>query len=311
MINRHLLRIKVLQIAYAYFTKESTIEKSLNELDKSIRQTKELYAKLLLLPLELRDIATQKLANQEQAHVQKSVDLSLQKFAENQFLEYLQASKSLQSFCNNEKISWAGQEDLLLKLYYELLERPFFQQYLAGDTDAAKDKQLVYNIIAKFLSKKEDLDEIFEEQNLYWNDDLWTVMPMLQQAIKKVNVEEEFTLPELYKKLEDANFAKELFLKTIRLEEENRALIETTASNWEYERMALIDRILLGMGITELLHFETIPMKVTLNEYVEISKYYSTKNSSTFINGILDKIAKQKDAVSLKKGAGRIGNELK
>ncbi|PID89297.1 MAG: transcription antitermination factor NusB, partial [Bacteroidia bacterium] len=211
----------------------------------------------------------------------------------------------------NEKISWAGQEDLLLKLYYELLERPFFRQYLSEETDAAKDKQVVYNIIAKFLSKKEDLEEIFEEQNLYWNDDLWTVLPMLQQAIKKANIAEEFALPELYKKPEDANFAKELFLKTIRLEEENKELIETTASNWEYERIALIDRILLGMGITELLHFETIPVKVTLNEYVEISKYYSTKNSSTFINGILDKVAKQKDAALLKKGAGRIGNNLK
>lgn len=308
MINRHLLRIKVLQIAYAYFTKASNVEKSLKELDKSIRQTKELYVKLLLLPLEFRDIAEQKLANQEEARVQKSTDLSLQKFVNNQFFENLQASKSLQSFCNNEKISWAGQEDLLLKLYYELLERPFFQKYLAEETDALKDKQLVYNIIAKFLAKREDLEEIFEEQNLYWNDDLWTVLPMLQQAIKKSNLTQEFTLPQLYRKQEDEEFARDLFLKTIRLENENKELIEGTASNWEYDRITLIDRVLLGMGIAELLCFETIPVKVTINEYVEISKFYSTENSSTFINGILDRIAKEKDASSMKKGAGRIGN---
>lgn len=310
MINRHLLRIKVLQIAYAYFTKEVAIEVSLKELEKSIKQTKELYAKLLLLPLELRDITAKKLANQQQVRVQKETEGALAKFVDNQFLKLLDNSKELHTYCRNEKISWGGQEDLLLNLYYQLIELPFFQAYLqTPDQSEEKDKRLVYNIFAKFLAKKTDLDEIIEEQNLYWNDDLWIVLPMLQQAVKKIeSTQTEFSLPNLYRKQEDAKFAKDLLLKTICLEEETKKMVQEVTTNWEYERIALIDRILLGMGITELLHFETIPVKVTLNEYVEISKYYSTENSSTFINGILDKIAKKQDAASLKKGVGRIGN---
>lgn len=310
MINRHLLRIKVLQIAYAYFTKDVAIELSLKELEKSIKQTKELYAKLLLLPLELRDIAAQKLDNKQQARIQKEEGNLLSKFAENSFLQLLENSKELHTYCKNEKISWGGQEDILLKLYYQLVEMPFFQQYLKSpELSEEKDRRLVYAIFAKFLAKKADLEAIIEEQNLYWNDDLWMVLPMLQQAIKKVDSkQEEFSLPTLYRKQDDAVFAKDLLMKTIRLEEENKEMIQEVTTNWEYERIALIDRILLGMGITELLHFETIPVKVTLNEYVEISKYYSTENSGTFINGILDKVAKKQEAASLKKGAGRVGN---
>lgn len=310
MINRHLLRIKVLQIAYAYFTKETSIDLALKELDKSTRQTKELYAKLLLLPLELRNIAEQKLETRQQVRYQIAEKYSVEKLVNNSFLQFLENSKGLHTFCKNEKISWAGQEDILLNLYYQLFEIPFFQEYLSNpEQTAEKDQRFVYNLFAKFLSKKANLDDIIEEQNLYWNDDLWVVLPMLQQALKKADTtQEEFFLPELYRKPEDASFAKNLFLKTIRLEEENRELVQAVTTNWEYERIALTDRILLGMGVTELLHFETIPVKVTINEYVEMSKYYSTKNSSIFINGILDKVAKKHEAASLKKGAGLIGN---
>lgn len=310
MINRHLLRIKVLQIAYASFSKEVTVELSLKELEKSIKQTKELYVRLLLLPLELRDIAAQKLDNKQHTHTQEAQIDSLSKLVENRFLKLLENSKELHTYCKNEKISWAGQEDTLLKLYYQLIEMPFFQRYLQDTEESEeKDQRLVYAIYTKFLTKKTDLEEIIEEQNLYWNDDLWVVLPILQQAIKKADItQSEFSLPALYRKQEDAVFAKDLFLKTIRLEEENKAILQQVAANWEYDRIALIDKILLGMGISELLHFETIPVKVTLNEYVEISKYYSTENSSTFINGILDKVAKKYNAASLKKGAGMIGN---
>ncbi len=236
MVNRHLLRIKILQISYAYFTKEATIEQVLSELDRSVKQTKELYAKLLLIPLELRDIAEQKLANQENAIVQKTADVSLSKFVDNTFLSLLQESKSLQSYIKNEKVSWAGQEDILLSLYYELLEKPFFQKYLVEkEVNPELDKRLVY------------VCDLFEEQNLYWNDDLWVVLPMLQQAVKKQNVKEEFLLPPLYRNAEDEKFAKDLLLKMIRLEEENKELIQEVASNWGYERIALIDKVLLGL----------------------------------------------------------------
>lgn len=309
MINRHLLRIKVLQIAYAYFTKQGNIDLSLKELDKGIKQTKELYVKILLLPIELRHIAEQKMENL-QGHVQRKEALPLAKFVNNSFVQFLQDSKGIHTFCNNEKISWAGQEDTLLSLYYQLLDMPFFQNYLREPKqDAASDQQLVYTIIAKFLAKKINLESIIEEQNLYWNDDLWIVLPILQQAVKKTDVSKgEFELPGLYRKSDDAMFARDLLMKTILLEDENKLLVEEATTNWEYDRIALIDKILIGMGIVELLHFETIPVKVTLNEYVEISKYYSTENSSIFINGILDKIAKKQEAATLKKGVGRIGN---
>ncbi len=310
MINRHLLRIKVLQIAYAYFTRGGSIDLSLKELDKSIRQTRELYLKLLLLPLELQHIAEQKFHNQQQSTRQKEGEISVANFVNNSFLQFLKDSKTLHTFCTNEKISWAGQEGTLLSMYYQFLEMPFFKKYLGAPTqDAKEDQRIIYTFFSKFLTKKTNIDSIIEEQNLYWNDDLWIVLPMLQQAVKKMDVAQgEFPVPGLYRQEGDEDFAKDLFLKIVRLEEEMKVKIQEVTTNWEYGRIALIDRILLAMGIVELLHFETIPVKVTLNEYVEISKYYSTENSSTFINGILDKIAKKEDAASLKKGAGRIGN---
>lgn len=310
MINRHLLRIKVLQIAYAYFTKKTNLDLSIKELEKSIKQTKELYVKLLLLPLELRNIAEQKFENQQNTHIAKKGGLSVEKFANNTFLQFLQNSKGLHTYCRNEKITWAGEEDTLLNFYNQLVEMPFFQKYLdTPEQTEEADQRFVYDIFSKFLAKKVELEEVLERQNLYWNDDLWVVMPLLQQAIKKADTTQiEFSVPELYKKIDDESFAKKLLIKTIELEDEIRELVEEVATNWEYERITLVDKILISMGVVELLYFETIPVKVTLNEYVEISKYYSTENSSTFINGILDKIAKKKDAASMKKGAGMIGN---
>ncbi len=310
MINRHLLRIKVLQIAYAYFTRGGSVDLSLKELDKSIRQTRELYVKLLLLPLELQHIAEQKLHNQQKLTRRKTGEISVANFVNNTFLQFLKASKTLHTFCSNEKISWAGQEDTLLSMYYQLLGMPFFKKYLESSLqDSKEDQRIIYAFFSKFLTKKVNIDTIIEEQNLYWNDDLWIVLPMLQQVIKKIDVEQgEFPVPKLYRQADDEDFAKNLFLKIVRLEEEIKTKIQEVTTNWEYSRIAFVDRILLAMGMVELLYFETVPVKVTLNEYVEISKYYSTENSSTFINGILDKVAKKEDAASLKKGAGRIGN---
>lgn len=306
MINRHLLRIKVLQVAYAFYTKECTIEAILKELEKSLEMTKSLYAKLLLLPVALCDIAERKIAKQEEHPTLSQSEMEkLTKIVGNQFFQLLANDTSLQDFCKAQKISWSLQDDFLANLYNSFMSSEFVAEYSLVESNFTSDRKFAETFFTSFLSDNELVAEELELQNLYWNDDLVFVLPTLQRAVKKSKEDStEVLLPELYKSKDDKLFAESLLLKIIRLEERNKTLIESVTPNWEYERITLIDRILMSMAVTELLDFETIPVKVTLNEYVEISKYYSTENSSIFINGILDKIAKKEDVGKLKKGIG-------
>lgn len=310
MINRHLIRIKVLQIGYAFQSKGGSVDRTLKELKRSIEQTRELYAKLLLLPLEMKHISERKIEVIEGRLTSKEeVSLNYSKFVNNKFLPSLEECKDLHSFCKNEKISWDMQDDFLTTLFNQLQETAFFQEYLESDVDSfVADRKAVYDFYATFLLENELFYQSIEEQNLYWNDDMWLVLPLVAQDIKRVKKEGTvFSFPPLYKRSADVRFAEDLLMKSIRLSERNKELIQSATTNWEYERIALVDRLLLGLAITELFDFDDIPVKVTLNEYVEISKTYSTENSGVFINGILDKIAKEKNVQKLKKGTGLIG----
>lgn len=306
MINRHLLRIKVLQIAYAYYTKSCTIEAIVKELDKSLNMTKVLYAKLLLLTTELRSIAEHKLENQEEnTTVSDSEIAKLRRIVSNRFFQFVAEDEALQDFCISRKISWNTQDDFLINLYNSLMNSELIKEYMCAEAGLTADKIFAEAFFVKCLADSEMVAEELELQNLYWNDDFVFALSTLQRAVKQTKEDSiSVFLPELFKNKDDKLFAESLLLKIIRLEERNKSLIESVTPNWEYERITLIDRLLMSMAITELLDFETIPVKVTLNEYVEISKYYSTENSSVFINGVLDKIAKKENAHKLKKGIG-------
>lgn len=310
MINRHLIRIKVLQISYAFQAKEESVERALKELKRGIEQTRELYAKLLLLPLEMKHIAERKKeAIEGRLTNTENTSINYSKYIDNCFLPLIEDCKELHTFCRNQKISWDTQDDFLLALFNQLQGADFFQQYLDDEGDGfVTARRVIYDFYAMLLLDNELFYDSIEEQNIYWNDDMWLILPLVAQDIKHTKKNSTaFTFPPLYKRSADAKFAEDLLMKSIRLSERNRELIQSVTTNWEYERIALVDRLLLGLAITELMDFEDIPVKVTLNEYVEISKIYSTENSSIFINGILDKIAKEKDVQKLKKGTGLIG----
>lgn len=295
-----------MQIAYAFYTKECTIDTILKELNKSLSMTRSLYAKMLMLPVELKNIAERKFSMHQNQTKASDIELEkMKRIMDNYFFKALEEDKNLADFCKAQKVSWSTQDDFLLNLYNSAIDSDLMNSHLKEEFNLATQKKFTENFFTKCLADSEIIAEELELQNLYWNDDFIFILPVLQKAVRKSDEEtNEVFFPNQHKSKDDKVFAESLLLKVIRQEERNKKLVESITPNWEYERIALIDRLLIGMAIAELMEFETIPVKVTLNEYVEISKYYSTENSSVFINGILDKIAKQENAIKLKKGIG-------
>jgi N utilization substance protein B len=201
-------------------------------------------------------------------------------------------------------------------LYNKLLKWDIFREYMSSEeNNYLEDRKFVINLITVFFLQSEDLQANLEEQSIYWNDDLEYVAAMLEKTVKKFKPSSDSKLPlmPLFKNEEDEEFVKILFRKAIINQSSSSGLIDNNTTNWEIERIALMDILVMQLAITEILEFQEIPVRVSLNEYIEIAKFYCTSKSSTFVNGILDKIVKElRDSGKLKKtGRGLVGEELK
>jgi len=314
MVSRRLLRIKILQILYAYFKKqENSIEKSEKELFISINKTYELYNYLLLLIIDLVHFADNKISFGKEKMVPSYNDLHPNtKFIDNKFIKQLSENKQFNKYINNTKISWANYPELIKKMYLELIGSNFYNNYLnSTDSSYLEDKDFIIKIYKNVIANSEDLYQTLEEQCIYWNDDIEFVISMIIKTIKNFNEEfnENYQLFDLYKNEEDIEFTKTLFRKTIIHHDENRQLIEKYAKNWDIERIAFVDILIMELALVEITEISSVPIKVSFNEYIEIAKYYSTDKSSNFINGILDKIIKllKQDNKVKKIGRGLIG----
>ena len=195
---------------------------------------------------------------------------------------------------NNRRINWNNEFELVKKIYNNIKVSDAFGKYMNVDDDSYKtDRNFVLEIFKEFIADYELVNHIYEERNLHWGDDIYLVNPMVVKTIEsfKENVNPDFLLIPLYKdEEEDESFAKNLFRQTILRNDEIEKLIGDKTKNWEVERIALMDVLLMKMAVAEILHFTSIPIKVSLNEFIEISKIYSTPKSKLFINGILDKL---------------------
>jgi transcription antitermination protein NusB len=316
MISRRILRIKILQLLYAYFQgSDNSMNKLEKELFFSIQKTYDLYHYMLLLVVDIADYASSRIEIALQKKIPTREDLNPNtKFVDNLIIRQIRTNRQLNQYLSTCRLSWVNSPDLIKKLHNRIRMAPFFKEYmeLAG-RDYDQDKKLIIEVYTAEIINSESLYQTLEEQSIYWNDEVEFVISMIAKTIKGFRDKdgENAALMPLFKNDDDKEFARDLFRKVILHKDEYSKLIESFTENWDLERIAFIDLLILDMAITEAVAFPSIPTRVTINEYLEIAKFYSTEKSSVFINGLLDKIFKHlKDEKKIVKlGRGLIGED--
>lgn len=299
MINRELIRLKVVQLVYAYYGNEGRdLEAAEKEFVFSLSKTYELYHVLLQLMVSINYIARRTVEmNQNRAQRLGDRNYISPKFVNNRFIAQLKANRQLQDFKDKQSILWTDDyEDFLRRTYEKITEQDYYKKYMqSGISSYEEDRELWRKIYRNVLCNNDELDEILEEQSLYWNDDKVIVDTFVLKTIRRFEEPkwgDQPLLPE-FRDSEDQRFAVLLFRTAIQNEEYFRQLISEQTKNWDIERIAMMDLIIMQIALAELTTFPEIPLNVTLNEYVEIAKDYSTPRSSSYINGLLDTIAKR------------------
>lgn len=292
MLNRRYLRIKTMQTLYSYFQQENgDIAFYEKELFKSLDKIYDLYISVLQLLGDIHHTAHLVLEENKHKRLPSKEDLDPNlKFIKNSFLVALAESGDLKRELTNRKISWQNDFDLVRKLFLELRGSELYKTYMAsGNNSTKEDKQFLTTVVTEFLYEHELLNHLFEDRNIHWADDTYGAFSMVSKTIEAFNG--ELKLLPLFKDAEDdKQFISTLFRKTIAGDKDYEKLIDEKTKNWELDRIAAMDILLMKMAIAEFLNVSNVPVKVSLNEYIDISKEYSTPNSRTFINGVLDKI---------------------
>jgi N utilization substance protein B len=316
MISRRLLRIKALMALYAFNRRdEDDVSLAEKELMFSIEKTYELYHYLLLLVLEVAEIASEKIDQALQKRMPTEEDLNpKRRFIDNQLIAQLRKNKAFNGYISSKKLSWINYPHIPRLMYNKMVAWDKYEEYMSSELHGyTVDKKFIINLITKLFAESEDLESNFEEQSIYWNDDTEYVTIMIEKTLKKFKPEsgENALMMPLFKNKEDEDFVRILFRKAIVNSGSYSELIDKNTTNWEVERIALMDILVMQLAITEIIEFQEIPVKVTLNEYIEIAKYYCTSKSSTFVNGILDNIVKEikEKGVFRKTGKGLIGEK--
>lgn len=313
MLNRRHLRIKVLQALYAYFqSKEDSYVRTEKELLSAVERMYDLYIYLLLTFSEIKDLAEARITDNKRKIRPSKDDLSPNlKFISNQIIASLEANKSLRTLSEQRKVNWIGDEhkEMFRKMFLQLRDSETYLAHMNnGESGFEEDKQFAMELFKVEIANSELLHTFFEEKSIFWMDDIDLVCSMVLKTIKAADENENIDIMPLYKQDDDEQeFIKILLRKTISMDKENEQLIDELTQNWELDRIAKMDIILMKMAITELQIFSNIPTKVTLNEYIEISKFYSTPKSNGFINGVLDKAI---DRLKSEKKLTKIGRGL-
>lgn len=297
MLNRRHLRVKVLQSLYAFFQSgNDNLAAGEKELLFGIEKIYDLYLYQFSLLSEMRFQAERRLEENRNKYMPLEQDIAPNtRFVENTCLQIIAADVPLKHLCQSRKIIWQPDLDLVRKLLAQVMQQKYYHDYLAlPETTAEADGDFVVKMIKKDLMHFELLHHYYEEKSIYWLDDWELVNKMLIKTIMGIDLDSKvLQLMNLFKDDEDKQFARDLFRLTIAGSEEMDALVAAKTQNWEIDRIALMDIIIMKMAITEILKFPRVPVKVSLNEYIELSKMYSTPKSKIFINGVLDKIVEE------------------
>ncbi|MCL6294709.1 transcription antitermination factor NusB [Jejuia spongiicola] len=299
MLNRRHIRIKVMQTMYAFKGGESDdFSKDQKFLMFSIDNMYNLYLLLMALLLEVQKRAESNLQKKQNKHLATKEDKDPnRKFVNNQVLQILKNNLQLKNQFETYKITnWELDNEYVDVIFKAIISSDLYKDYMQTKvSDFKEDKEFIVDIFKEIIAPNEKLYDYMEDKNLTWLDDLPTVNTTILKLLRKVKItsSENYFTPNLYKDIEDKQFAIDLFKKTLLNKTVINKEIELKTQNWDAERIASIDYVLLQMAICELQHFTSIPVKVTINEYLEIAKEYSTPKSSIFINGILDKLVKE------------------
>jgi N utilization substance protein B len=317
MISRRLLRIKALMALYAFNRREDgNLSQAEAELMFSIGKTYDLYHYLLLLVVAIADLAGGKIDQALQKRMPTAEDLNpRRRFVDNMLIDQLRNNSDLKAYVASKKLSWVNNLHIPRTLYNKMIAWEVYDEYIKSEVrNYQSDRKFIIRLVTEFFAASEDLALNLEEQSIFWNDDMEYISAMVEKTLKKFKSDsgENTSLMPLYKNDDDAEFVKILFRKTIIHSKKSSELINKNTTNWEVERIALMDILVMQLAITEILEFPEIPVKVTLNEYIEIAKYYCTSKSSTFVNGILDNIVKviRQEGLFNKFGRGLVGEEL-
>lgn len=298
MLNRRHIRVKVMQSIYAMHQNGSdSLEKNEKFLMHSIDNIQDLYLIMLSSLIEIRKSEAEFIEKSKRKHLTTAEERNPNlKFVNNAVLQLLEENNSLSIALENRKINnWTLNDDYILILLKEVKNSPIYEKYMSDRiNNFEQDRQFVVDIFMEVVAPNEKLYDYLEDHKLTWVDDIPLVNTQIIKQLKAIEPDEDgFRVPKLYKDTEDREFVSNLFRKTILNESELAKEYIDKTPNWDTERIAEIDTIILKMAICEFQKFPSIPVKVTINEYLEIAKEYSTPKSSIFINGILDNLVKE------------------
>ena len=296
MINRKLIRVKIVQLTYAYYQNgHHNMDTAEKELLFSLSKAYDLYNYLLGLIVAITQEERRRVDIATRRAEREGTETPSQRFAFNKFATQLEENKQLNLFMEDKKMSWENDVEAVRKLCDQIEQSPLYQEYMMSDAeDYETDRELWRRIYRTLIQGNEDLDAILEEKSLYWNDDKEIVDTFVLKTIKRfdpANKADQELLPE-YDDTEDREYALKLFRSTILNADTYQRDMSETSRNWNFSRLAYMDVVLMQIAIAEMLTFPNIPISVTINEYVDLAKLYSTPKSGGYINGMLDAIAR-------------------
>lgn len=299
MINRELIRLKIVQLIYAYYRNDGkTMDVAEKELLFSFDKAFELYHYLLSILVKLHELAIRK----DEARIARMTRLGSntdgifpdKMLAENKFLCQLAGNTALLTYIEGKK-EWIEEDAFVKKLYNTMVESDIYQLYLTKEEfDYDADREVVRKLYKTYVVGSEDFDDLIEDHCLYWNDDKFVIDSFVLKTIKRFTPEQGADQPLLpeFALDEDREFALRLFRSAIEREEETREIIRSNSRNWDFGRLAFMDVIIMQIALAEILEFPGIPLSVSINEYLDIAKQYSTPRSASYINGLLDHAVK-------------------
>ena len=310
MLTRRHIRAKVMQSVYAMQQSQSQdLDKELKFLQNSANEMENLYLLLMALLTELHSLAVNQYEVAQKKYLATPADKLLhQKMKDNELLSLIATNEMLQKAIAEAQINfWNIQEEYVRMLYKRIVESDTYQAYSKQKTSFEADKKFLIEIFEEFIAPDEGLYEYIEDYNLTWMDDFPIVNTFIVREFKNLrpNPPEKYFTPSLYNNSEEKDFLVDLLKKTALNDTKLKSFVEDKLTNWDKERVAVLDLIILKMAICEFLHFPSIPVKVTINEYLELAKEYSTAKSSLFINGVLNVVHKELSEKELIKKIGR------
>lgn len=299
MLTRRHIRVKVLQSIYAYSQRENpNIDSQEKFLLHSIDQMQDLYLLLLQLLLAMQAQAENYLLKSQKKHLATHSEKNPSRtFVDNKLLKVIASNTTFSEIIKRKKLNyWELDGEYVNILFNELRNLEWFEEYLSkNETTYKEDQNFILKVYKEVIAPNEKLYDYLEDKRLTWVDDFPIVNTAIVKMLSKLSDKNASSqlVPNLYKNEDDREYALQLFRKVVLNEDKLNAQIEGKTPNWDQDRIADVDLIILKMGIAEFLFFPSIPVKATINEYLEVSKEYSTPKSSIFVNGILDKIVKE------------------